>query len=124
MPRSLSPEQGDETPQSSRLHLRGPCHKGSEAPGRATARGQDSDGPYGDTASGLQGSNGDSAPGRPSAPEPELNPAPGKLTGSSREGLLRATGSPSDPPTSEQMVMDTSPDLIMKYGKRVPEKRA
>ena len=81
---------------------------------------------YGDRASGLQGSNGDSAPGRAaSTPEPELNPCPERLTGSSKEGeLLRGTGVSTGPPNTEQMVRDTSPGFNLKYGNRAPEEEA
>lgn len=82
---------------------------------------------YGNIASGLQESNGDSAPGRaPSTPDPELNPSSERLIGSSKEegGLLRGTGVSAGPLTMEQMVRNTSSELNLKYGNRVPEDEA
>lgn len=123
-PRSLPPQQQGKTPSHPGLTAEASVTWGlqlHEDPQRGV---QDSDEPYGDTASGLQGSNGVSATEGALAAEPELNPSPGRLTGSSRKELLWGTGCPSDHPSLEQMVRDTSPDLIMKYGKMAPKKEA
>lgn len=81
-------------------------------------------GSYGNITSGMQGSNGDSAPGRaPLTSEPDLNPSPERLIGSSK-GEGRGTGVSAGPPTTEQMVRDMSPDFNIKYGNRVPEEEA
>ena len=76
-----------------------------------------------DIALRLQGSNGDLAPCEaPSTPEPGMNPCLERLTVSSKEG--ESAGSSPGPPTTEQIVRDTSPDLNMMYRNRQPVEEA
>lgn len=101
------------------------AYRESAAPGRGTVRVQESDQLLWDTQ--PRGCRGEveTAPGGPSAPEPELNPAPGRPTPPPERRIAKGNkGASQTLLILGQTVRDTPPDLILKYGKRVPEKEA